>query len=391
MNYYYYKLKDEIKGPLSENELLNLKLNPNTQVLKKFENEWKTLDQFEELNTLNEMTHVKIKKGDEIRVSKNIFIVFAYLIGLCGSYFTTHYQKNIDFSIFNNKIANLFSGNKSVCDYINNGEDGELLDAYIANSNILGISSEYKELRTSKFKIASMPFEIDDMSNESWNSYNESIKDKWKKFKNIKQYFESKPFSGFDLIMLDNNESSYTLKRFWSGDMAYLVPEKEYHSGYQGEYFSAPGYYVSTYRPSITQCYEDAAKYLIKDRNSNMTDDLYTQLLSFQYLESKYFKIEQNYPQTLNIFDSIFIKFREGEELRPAITQDQITKRTSANDGYIYDSKSMVWYKSISNTFKIKEKKYAFLKQFFINSLISILLITIVILIIKYKDRIVFE
>ena len=335
------------------------------------------------------MSDIDVKK--KVVIPKIFIWVIVYLIGIVIAYFVATIQKEKDLTAFKNKIDEYYAGHNSIYDYVLYGDEGELLDAYISDYKIFDLPTDNKELRTKRFTIAIKPNETTTSSNEYWLSTLKDQKEKWNRLKDIKQYFESENFSGFHLVILKKDDAYYTLENYWSGDMAYLVPDKEYYEGYNSPYFSSPGYYLPKYRPSINKCYEGAAEFLAKESKSQKIDGASSKYYSLPGLKSKFYHLEQNYPRTIQVFDSIFMQFEKEGKFNPVLTQDAITKRTSANDAVIYDSYSKVWYKSLTNTYRLEETKNQLLYSVLINSAVVIFLITCIRFYLYYHKRVVFK
>lgn len=395
MNYYYYRIDDEIKGPLSTKEMLDLGLSNETLVIKKHETEWKRLLDIEELCNIE--GNIKIDKTNDqekvIRIPKRKMIVLIYPLGILIALLITYFQKKNDLEDFQKRIDTILNGHNSVCDYVNWGEKGELLDTYMGEVMLSSrLHTGNSELRTDKFSLAEKPNGDEDINNPMLGDYYKSKIKKWNRLKDVKQYFESDRFSGFDMVILKKNKESYSVLNLWSGDMAYLVPERNYYKGYQGEYFSSPGYSMPTGRPSIETCYEKAAEFIIKDGGHERVAGSYSNINAIPFMNSKFYKLDQGYFQsTRSLGDSIFIKFEKDGQFNKVINQDPITKRTNLGDASIFNSQWIVWYKEIDNSYFIAPVKYSFLKYSIINSLVTTFFMVLINLIIFYRKKIVFE
>jgi hypothetical protein len=393
MNYYYYRIDDEIKGPLSTKEMLDLDLSNETLVKKMYETEWKRLLDFEELCKIE--GNIKINKTNNqakvIRIPKRKMIFLIYPLGILIALIITYFQKINDLENFQKRIDTILNGNNSVCDYVKSGEKGELLDAYMDEVKLFGLHTGNSELRTDKFSLAEKPKGDEDINNPQWGDYYKSKIKKWNRLKDVKQYFESDMFSGFDMVVLKKNEESYSVVNLWSGDMAYLVPERNYYKGYQDEYFSSPGYSLPTGRPGIEMCYEKAAEFIIKDGGHVRVDDSYSKINAIPFMTSKFYKLDQGSFQSRRLADSIFIKYEKDGQYNKAINQDPITKRTNLGDASIFNSQWIVWYKEIDNSYFIAPVKYSFLKYSIINSLVVTFFMVLINLIIVYRKKVVFE
>jgi hypothetical protein len=392
MNYYYYRIDGKINGPFSAAEIASINLSKETPVLKKHETEWKIFSDFEELCKISlDKSDTKIKEVQIIRIPKKQLIYLTYPLAILIALLITYLQKENDLFDFKKRIDELLNGNNSICDYYNLGEEGQLHDVYLQEAKFNGISLGYSELKTNKFSLVTVPSGDEDINDPKWGNYNKSKIEKWNKLRNIKQYFESYPLSGFNMSILIKEDDRYIFKNIWSGDMAYYVPEKKYYPGYQSEYYSSPGYSISTYRPSIEKCYEEAAEFIINEEGYKKIKDVFSKINSFPYMTSKFYKLDQDYFQYLRGFDSIYIKYEKDGKFNPVINQNPITKRTNLDDARIYNSQWIVWYKEISNNYKIATIKYSFIKALIINSLLCCLVMGIIHITIRFKRKIVFE
>jgi hypothetical protein len=328
---------------------------------------------------------------EKIIIPKIYVWVLIYLVGIGIALVITNYQRKIDFERFNTQIDEELQGNSAIADYVFYADKGELHDAYLSDFKILDRPTGAKELRTKNFTIAFKPSQSNESQSGYLKDYYTSQITRWNRLKDIKQYFESEPFSGFELYTIKRDGTDFIINKYWSGDMAYLVSDKQYYPGYSSEYYNSPDYYLPKFRPSINKCYEGAAEYLLKESKAQKLEGVGGKTYSFQFIKSKFYHLEQNFPKYINFLDSVFVQFEKEGKYNPTIQSENITKRTSANDGLIYDSYSKVWYKSITNGYRIEEIENAFTKRFMINLIVISLFISLIRLILVYRNRISFK
>jgi hypothetical protein len=314
-------------------------------------------------------------------------IVFLFLAcGLCIglAYLIASAQRKSDLAEINRKVEEVFHGKSAVTDYIYSGSNGELFDVYL-DYLVEGISKEMDVVRTEKRILCYKPVVID---GEKYALYYEEKFKQWDLFKDLTQYYEAIMYSGFDILKILRNNSTYSITYSWSGDMAYKVPERTYHSGYSNQYYTSPGYYIPTYRPSVNGCYEATAKFLTVEREDmSYESGSYFKIESFSQIETKFFEIVQQYPKYTWRLGKIHMDMGnnyQGDE----IENSKITDMTSAGDANVYTSQWIVWYKSFTNKYAIEDKQEIFYIYWLIYSVIGIVISSLVFFILKYYERI---
>jgi hypothetical protein len=228
------------------------------------------------------------------------------------------------------------------------------------------------------------------------SNYSNNVKvERWKQFKDLKQYYIKGPyiFGGFVALKASRDEDTFSIEEFYGGDMAYKVPEKIHHSGTNYGYFSTPGYDIPTYRPSIKICYEKAAEFLTKkDKDSSYMAGSYFKISDLRYghYDNKFYEISQYGDKYFYSTDTIKVWKQDGTHSF-VIDNEKITESTSRNDAFVYNTDWIVWYKSVNNNYEIKPKKWVFLKYWGIYSGICVSITILIFFFVKNRKRFVLE
>jgi hypothetical protein len=401
MNYYYMDGLEK-KGPYTEEEIKSRNLPPETLVIKEGMTQWSTLKDFVELYHENEIQNrihseekalssniIENRSDKKLKVS-SYYILSAGILGvILLSYGIVSIQKKNDLVSFKKSINELMSGKNIISDYDFRGVDGKMHKAYFSDLLDGGFRSSIKNsvIRTDKFILAHRPLDYVKEGDLTF-THNEHNKREWEIFKDVKEYFESKMFTGFKVKKLENNGDRFYLTEIWSGDMAYKVLATKFVQGYSNEFYKSPGYEVPTYRPSIEKCYEESAKFLtVEDKDNSYEAGSYNKIDRFTDLQSDFHEITQLYPRYLRLLDSILVDNGEGGK-GMMIDRRTITEQTSRNDARVFTPQWIVWYKEISNNYAVSEKKNASLKYILIYSLIGSIALMLLFYYIKYKNKI---
>jgi len=402
---YYYLDGIEKQGPFDLVELKNCSLTPDTLVFSEGFSSWHPIKDIPELNDFlfalepeDEPEDLKKNTTKSEQDSKNareennqepvnskikipsilfLFISFFLCIGL--SYYIVFIQRQNDSEEINKKIDDIFKSKSAITDYTFDGIDGKLYDVYLGSAwEHLG-SNDKDVIRTKKIILAFRP-------NENNNSdKNAKV---WDLFKDVVQYYETSPYNGFNVLRLERSSTIFSVTESWSGDMAYKVPEKKHYEGYSSEYFSSPGYDIPTYRPTIGNCYKEAAKFLTSDKEDKSYEaGSYNKILSFDKIESIFFRLKQRFPIYSRLPNKIHVNHGEGIGEGDLINESRITDATSANDSSVQNGQWIVWFKSITNTYEIEEKKEVFFKYWVIYSTIGIAISCLIYFLLKYRKR----
>lgn len=416
MQYYYLDGLDK-KGPYTLEELKTRNLKPETLVFSDGMDGWKPIKEIENITSvlfeqtakseanISETTDILIKPSEtvkdielqtepsKIKIPSIILLFLLYGVCIGMAYLVAFYQKQNDHNEINKKVEDFFGEKSAITDFTFDSTDGQLYDVYFTNmmSDMMGLSDngEKNVVRTKKRSLAFKPFSINNDKEKYEANYENQLK-RWNLFKELVQYYECKQFSGFDIIRLEKNSSDYfSATKSWSGDMAYKVAESTHHAGYSSEYFSSPGYDIPTYRPSVSKCYIEAAKFLTSDREDKSYEaGSFNKVLSFTEIASKFYEVSQNFPKYTRLFDKIHVNqgpmLGEGD----VIDNSKITDATSASDAAVYNSQWIVWYKSITNTYSIEEKNGIFFKYWGLYSAIGTAIMTLIFFGLKYRKRI---
>ena len=410
---YYYLDGLEKKGPYTKEELKGRNLNSETLVFSEGMDSWKpikdipelesylfTIESITETNTeliseivestkLDEEKSKSIVEPTKIKIPSILFLFLSFGLCVVLAYFIANTQRQNDSKEINKKVDDIFKGNAAITDYNFDGSDGQLYDVYLS-SFLGGIGEDKNVIRTKKRILAYKP--ISNFEDDKYAAFNNEKQKQWNLFKDFVQYYETAPFSGFDVLRLEKNSSTFSITKSWSGDMAYKVNATKHYDGYSSEFYSSPGYDLPTYRPSVGKCYEEAAKYLSSEKEDKSYEaGSFGKILSFNDIESIFFEIKQRYPKYSRLLNKIHVNHGESIGEGDVIDNSTITDATSANDASVYNSQWIVWYKSLKNTYAIEEKKGVFNKYWIIYSLIGIGLASLIFFILKYRKRIAFN
>lgn len=412
MLYYFLDGLDK-KGPYTSEELKNRNLKPETLVFSEGMDSWKPIKEIEALNTIlfekpidtehkTDETNDTIettpevstpevtkeldvkKEPSKIKIPSILFLFLFYGISIGIAYFIASSQKQNDLNEINKKIDGILKDKSAITDYNFDGSNGQLYDVYLS-SIFEGIGDDKNVVKTKKRTLAYKPTSNNSESN---SYYYESQLKQWNAFKDLVQYYECEQFSGFDVLRLEKNLNTFSIIKSWSGDMAYKVPESRHYAGYSSEYYSSPGYDIPTHRPSVSNCYEEAAKFLTSEKEDKSYEaGSYSKISSFPDIETKFYEISQRYPKYTRLLNKIHVDMGNKSE-GDVINNSKITDATSATDANVYNSQWIVWYKSMTNTYSIEEKKNILNKYWLIYSAIGMAIATLVYFVLKYRKRI---
>ena len=334
----------------------------------------------------------KNTKEDEriIYIPSQIILFGLLFCAICLAVVIVYLQKQKDLDQLQTRINKLMSNKSAISDYTLENTDGTLHKVYFSNM-LLGNEGEKNMVGFDKKILAVKPYYDPSISQET-EVYKESLK-KWNFFKELKEYYQSEPYTGFTVKRLEKNDDlSFSSTYMWSGDMAYKVLSSTHYEGTDYGYFSTPGYDIPTYRPSLKKCYEGAATFLtIEKKDKSYLEGSYKKISSIENIESKFFEVKQQFPKYSFWNDTIFVEQDKTGIRSHIINNSKITKQTSSDDAYVFTSQWVVWYKSYTNTFSIKPKEWAFITQAFIYSLVSCSIITLIYFGVKYRNRIKFN
>lgn len=389
-------------------ELKDRGLKPETLVFSDGMENWTPIKQIPDLNeflfssksssemsnenNLNQPTDIKDKTNEvvneqsKIKISSTLILFLCFVLCAGVTYLITNTQRKKDLEEINKEIDAAFKERNAVSDYSFSGTDGQLYDVYYSSLFEDIGSNDRNVIRTKKRILAYKPADAID---QKFELYNDEKKKQWNLFKNLVQYYETEPYYGFETIKAEKSNSTFSIVKCWSGDMAYKVPETKHYAGISNEFYSSPGYNIPTFRPSIGKCYEEAAKFLtVESADKSYEAGAYSVINSLPNTESKFYEVKQRFPIYTRTGNKIHVNWGEGIGEGDAIDNYKITDATSAGDGSVYTSQWVVWYKSITNSYGIEEKKGIFYRYWLIYSAIGFLIIFIFFFFIKNRQRI---
>jgi hypothetical protein len=405
---YYYLDGIEKKGPYTKEEILSRNLSPDTLIYREDKTNWTTLSNLEELNVIepieskdisvsvseSQVEHEDIKDNIEskkILLPKNTVLILYIVVSIGLAALITYLQQKVNYNKISDDINLLFQNKTTISDsYISESLDGKLFDViYHAGIKSNPVLNRNDFVTVNNILLATEP----NMNQEDDNSnfYERNYK-QWALYKDLKQYFIKEHYvEGFKVLKLSRSSDNFTITSYIGGDMAYKVLDKIHKSGTDYGYFSTPGYDIPTYRPSIKNCYIGAADYLTKeDEDSSYVSGSYSKILGMEigYYKNDFYEIKQIGDKYFKWNDTIHVIRTDGS--RSYVIDDaKITSSTSRNDGYIFNSDWVVWYKNYYNQYSLEPKKWAFLIYFSKYSCIGIILSLIIYFIVKNRKRIV--
>jgi GYF domain 2 len=400
---YYYLEGIEKKGPYTVEEIKSRGLSGETLIFREDKNNWHPLSVFEELiktektdlNPSENFSEENSPKNDEIKIP-NYLIYIAMLVVSTGiAILLTYFQQKNDYNKISQEINDIFKGKKSVSDYITDDdieEKGDLFKVVYHSENksdLINWHDAYVE--ANGIILSSKPYKNE--SDHDSYFYKNELK-QWNLFKNLNQYFVKSDYpDGFTVLNLWRSDDSFTVVSYYGGDMAYKVPAKTHYSGTNYGYFTTPGYDISSNRPSIKTCYEEAAEFIANgEKDSSYVPDTYLKILGFNLgrYESDFYEIKQTGDEYVKWRDTIHV-IRPNGDRTYVINKNKITASTSKDDGYVQNSQWIVWYKSFHNTYSLQTKKWAFFIYSSIYSVVLFLLFLIVYFVFKNKKRFILE
>lgn len=401
-NYYYLDGIDK-KGPYNSDEIKARKLSSETLIYKDGNTNWLPLSNFPELNKdliveQNELTNhnesnldaekkeKEIAESIRIKVPSFVIILLGLIVCTGISYVVVYLEKSNDSNRFKNEVDNLLNGKAAISDYSYSGTTGQLYKVFL--SSPLGDGYEKTTVQTKKHFLISKPFLKEDAKDYEVQEYNRLLQ-QWNDFKEFVEYYESDKYTGFTVLRLEKNFDRYIIETTWSGDMAYKIGEYKHIEGYSSNYYSSPGYDIPTNRPSISEAYKEAAKYLTVENEDNSYEaGSYAKISSLPYMESDFFEIEQDYPRYSYYSDTIFVEHRPNERRGWVIDYYRISSNTSRTDGSVFSGYWKVWYKNYQNKYSIKEKPKVLIKKVSIYSLGLFLVFIVSFYIFRFRKRI---
>ena len=419
---YYYLDGLEKRGPYTFDELKSRNLEPDTLVFTEGMENWlplkeingyslplqKKLSSNNNVEQESEKTNNPVVKADSINTKTSneskikipvvliLFVFFAMSIG--ASYLLVKSQKEHDYIEVNKKLDEFFKGKNAVADYTYQQAEGKLYKVIIDTNYDsffpgIGINKrmEINGKMDNTFYLLAIKPASNDKPFEKQNSYEKQQElQKWNLYSELKDYYVSDTMSGFNILKLERlSPSHFILREMWSEDMAYKVPESIYHAGTNFGYgYSTPGYNAPTNRPSISMCYENAAKFLMAQNSDNSYEaGSYYKINEFRYLKSKYYEV--------NHF-GVKMTHRYHRAYRESIDNQGKSNESETyymgGSPYISYSQFVVWYTDlVANEYYVEDQKSVFIKYWIIYSAIGMLIVSLIYFGIRYRKRIVFH
>lgn len=408
MSYYYLDGLDK-KGPYTVAEIKSRNLKNETLVYTEGMGSWKPLKDFPELyispeedKAVDQRKEIIAKttateqvptgqiispKKTNIKIPSFLLVIVFLLIFVGISYGIVSYLKQRDFAKINAQIDNIFNGKTSISDYRKLGNNG-ILYPVTQVPLFEGTGGEDVIVKTKNATLAIKPTPPN--FGEDLN-YQNRLK-KWNEFKDLVQYYECGLSSGFTTLHITKDGADFTLEESWSGDMAYKVPESIYHPGRDLGYgVVTDSYTTPTFRPEIFSCYEAAAKYLtVENEDKSYEGGSYEKVDNFKYLSTRFYKIEAIGTKYSHVGNDAYFTSSAGS-FNKIIRDSRITDATSADDAAVFTSQWIVWYRTISNNYRLVEDTKAFNKFWEIYSIFGAVLSFLIVVILKYRKKVTLQ
>jgi hypothetical protein len=397
---YYYLDGLEKKGPYNSEEIQARQLSLETLIFKDGSNSWLPLVNFPELqqpiksiqsneapiespeNAVNNLEKEKIK------ISVLLIICLGFVISTAFGFTFTYFEKVNDLQNFRKEIDKIFNNKDAISDYSYNGTTGQLYKVFLSSPFKGG---EKISIETKKHYLMSKPYLVASAKDYEIEQYNSLLK-QWNDFKDLVEYYEADRFVGFTVLRLNKNNDRFSIENKWSGDMAYKVGEYKHYQGYSSDYYKSPGYNIPTNRPAVSVAYKEAAKFLtVENEDKSYEAGSYSKISSFSSKESNFYEIEQEYPRYSYYSDTIFVESKPNGQRSNVIDYSKISRNTSRSDGSIFNNYWIVWFKSYTNNYSIKEKNWILVKKGSIYSIALFAVFLGLFYILRYRKRIQIE
>lgn len=256
MEYYYLQGADKI-GPISEDELLALNLNPETLIFGGKFTSWTPFREFT-LRPENQDSEAQVnietspkpeteeKKIKKIKISEKALLIVGCLVSILVSYLYVQNKKSNDFNLFQSQIDNVFHSKTEICDYEKQKVEGTL-------------------------RKSNADDELDDEDNKLVEIFE----------------LESGGFTVYKLTNKTNNKYEQTIIN--SKNLGYKVPSQKYEPGFWGA-----GYYSSTHRGEVKDIYREAMEYLSSD-NKTYEEGSFDNIKNFNLIKTDYYQLKKDY------------------------------------------------------------------------------------------------
>jgi hypothetical protein len=264
----------------------------------------------------------------KIRIPSTLFLLIGICIALALSYYIDLNQKEHDLNYIQSEINNVLNGKDEVCDYQEQGVQGQLKAPDILSPN-------------------------DNDGNR------------------LVEYYTCTN-GGFTVLTLTKKENGYEIVTTTSGDMGYKVPASHYTPGKDYGYgISTPGFYTSTYRQSVQTAYNEAMAYLSSEKeNKSYNPGSYDKIKSFDEISSPFYYIDNIDPTKISASAT---NFKSWKGNGPAS---------------VYNGEWMVYYSTEGKHYEIVERHNTFIIRLLIYSLIGCCLAILLYLIVIHRRKI---
>ena len=407
--HYYYLDGLEKKGPYTAEEIANRNLKSDTLLFVEGGTDWKPLNDFiefnerknsnitqgilletpqESLNDANTSNSQREHHKRKLKLPALIIFIAISALGILISYFIVSSQRENDLHKVQSQIDKILKGKFSVSDYMRNNNTGTLYDVQWSS---FFQSDQQDILSENKKTIITRPVKKTILGEVSDKDYSTQLK-LWNLFKDITQYYESGDYGGFSALHLTKDGSNYYIQEQYSGDMAYKVPESRYYLGTDYGYgVATPGYSIPTNRPSIGTCYEEAAKYLtVNNEDKSYDAGVYLKIQNFPGLSSEFYKIRQYGSKYYRVGNDVMVESFDGSKGK-TIHQSQLTAATSVTDANLSTEQWVVWYRKITNYYRVEEEESVFQNRLMTYSFVAVGISLVIMLLVKMRKKFSFE
>lgn len=341
---YFISRNNTKEGPLSIEQLKDLKLTEDTLVWKEGMSNWSKISEIEELNGYyikkppslpgenEQQDEVIISETDDLpkKIKIPLFVIALGLIILFVtlSYVVVKKQSANDLLLIQQKIEQVFNGKDKICDYKKYAVKGELREP-----------GDYLT-----------PY--DDNGNK------------------LIEYFECTN-GGFSVLTLTKKPNGFEYTEKYSTNMGYKIAENRWVDLSKYGVESMSGFTVPTHRETIQEAYDGAMEYLTVEKPDK------------SYVAGAFDKI--------SAFDEIRTQYHYIDNIKPTIYSPQTidTKSwSSTSDQSVYNNQWIIWYAEKGKHYEIVENAKAINYKWYIYSSICIISILSLYLIFRYRQKI---
>lgn len=339
---YFISRNNTKEGPLTIEQLKDLKLDEDTLVWKEGMSNWSKIIEIEELNGYYTKNPPPLpgenEKQDELNILETenlqmkikvpLFAIALVLIILFVilSYVVVKKQSANDFLLIQQKTEQVFNGKSKVSDFNKYAVKGELREPGIKYTP------------------------NDDNGNK------------------LVEYFECES-GGFTVLTLTKKPNGFEYAEIYSTNMGYKIAKNKWVDLSQYGVESMSGFTVPTHREDVQEAYDGAMEYLtVEDKDKS-------------YIPGSFDKISS--------FDEIRTKFHYIDNIKPTIYSTHTTDLKSwSTDAYIFNNQWIVWYTKNVKHYEIVENTKAINYKWLIYSLMSTIIILTLYTIIRNRQKI---